>query len=67
MGASWIPAGFDWHDVDSYFRPNAIGAYSFDANNNVNFNKIDRLFDVAIVMDCSQCPVNPQLAPVFVK
>jgi len=60
-------SGFDWHDVDSYFRPNAIGSYSFDANNNVVFNKIDRLFDVAIMMDCSQCPLHPQLAPVFVK
>ena len=23
-------SGFDWHDVESYFRPNAIGNYSFD-------------------------------------
>lgn len=60
-------SGFDWHDVDSYFRPNAIGNYSFDANNNVVFNKIERLFDVAIMMDCSQCPLHPQLAPVFAK
>jgi hypothetical protein len=60
-------SGFDWHDTDSYFRPNALGAYSFDASNNVVFNKLDRLFDVAIVMDCSQCPIHPQLAPTFVK
>lgn len=58
-------SGLDWHDVDSYFRPNAIGKYSFDAQNRVNFNTIQRLFDVAIIMDCSQCPVHPQLAPVF--
>lgn len=58
-------SGFDWHDVDSYFRPNAIGAYSFGANNVVSFNKLDRLFDVAIVMDCSQCPLHPQLKSVF--
>src|SRR6201994_806369 len=60
-------SGFDWHDVESYFRPNAIGSYSFDANNNITFNKLDRLFDVALVMDCSQCPIHPQLAPTFVK
>jgi len=60
-------SGFDWHDVDSYFRPNAVGSYSFAAGNTVVFNKLDRLFDVAIVMDCSQCPIHPQLAPVFVK
>jgi hypothetical protein len=58
-------SGFDWHDVDSYFRPNGIGTYSFDANNNVVFNKLDRLFDAAILMDCSQCPVHPQLKSVF--
>jgi hypothetical protein len=60
-------SGSDWHDVGSYFRPNAIGQYSFDANNNVVFNKIDRLFDLAIMMDCSQCPVHPQLKTVFVE
>jgi hypothetical protein len=60
-------SGSDWHDVASYFRPNAIGQYSFDQHNNVVFNKIDRLFDLAIMMDCSQCPVHPQLSPVFVR
>src|SRR4051812_34290695 len=58
-------SGFDWHDVDSYFRPNGIGKYSFDAQNNVNFNKLDKLFDVAVMMDCSQCPLHPQLKGVF--
>jgi Domain of unknown function (DUF4886) len=60
-------SGSDWHDVASYFRPNAIGQYTFDANNNVVFNKIDRLFDLAIMMDCSQCPVHPQLKTVFTE
>jgi hypothetical protein len=58
-------SGADWHDVESYFRPNAIGTYSFDANNNIVFNKLDRLFDLAIMMDCSQCPIHPQLKSVF--
>jgi hypothetical protein len=58
-------SGFDWHDVDSYFRPNAVSAYSFDSRNNIVFNKVDRLFDVAIMMDCSQCPIHPQLKSVF--
>jgi hypothetical protein len=60
-------SGADWHDVESYFRPNAIGTYSFDANNNVVFNKIDKLFDIAIMMDCSQCPIHPQLKSVFTE
>src|SRR5262245_40339919 len=58
-------SGFDWHDVDSYFRPNGLGKYSFDPQNNVVFNKIDRLFDLAVMMDCSQCPLHPQLKGVF--
>jgi hypothetical protein len=60
-------SGADWHDVGSYFRPDAIGRYSFDANNNIVFNKIDRLFDVAIMMDCSQCPIHPELKSVFAE
>ena len=60
-------SGADWHDVESYFRPNALGTYSFDANNNVVFNKLDRLFDLAIMMDCSQCPIHPQLKSVFAE
>jgi len=60
-------SGFDWHDVASYFRPNAIGNYSFDEQNNVVFNKLDKLFDVAIMMDCSQCPIHPTLKSVFTE
>jgi hypothetical protein len=60
-------SGFDWHDVESYFRPNAIGSYSFDDQNNVVFNKRDKLFDVAIMMDCSQCPIHPKLKTVFTE
>jgi hypothetical protein len=60
-------SGFDWHDVESYFRPNAVGSYSFDEQNNIVFNKLDRLFDVAILMDCSQCPIHPKLKTVFTE
>jgi hypothetical protein len=60
-------SGADWHDVDSYFRPDALGRYSFDRSNNVVFNKLDNdhLFDLAIMMDCSQCPIHPQLQATF--
>ncbi len=60
-------SGFDWHDVESYFRPNAIGNYSFDEHNNIIFNKLDKLFDVAVMMDCSQCPIHPQLKDKFTE
>ena len=59
-------SGFGWHDVGSYFRPDAIGTYSFDEHNNVVFNeKTDKPFDLAIMMDCSQCPIHPQLQANF--
>jgi hypothetical protein len=60
-------SGADWHDVESYFRPKAVGNYSFDASNNVVFNKLDKLFDVAVMMDCSQCPLHPQLKGIFTE
>jgi hypothetical protein len=60
-------SGFDWHDVEHYLRPNAIGRYSFDDNNVVVFNKPGQLFDVAVMMDCSQCPIHPTLKPVFTE
>jgi hypothetical protein len=58
-------SGFDWHDVESYFRPNAVGYYAFDDQNNVVFHKREKLYDVAVMMDCSQCPVHPKLKSVF--
>lgn len=58
-------SGIDWHDMESYLRPDAVGKYSFDASNNVVFNKLDKLFDGAVMMDCSQCPIHPQLKDIF--
>ena len=34
-------SGFDWHDMESYFRPNGIGKYSFVGDNEIRFNKFD--------------------------
>lgn len=58
-------SGFDWHDMESYFRPNAVGSYSFDDNNTVVFSKPGKIYDAVVMMDCSQCPIHPQLKPVF--
>jgi hypothetical protein len=60
-------SGLDWHDVDSYFRPDAVGSYVFDDKNNIIFNTDEKKYDAAVMMDCSQCPINPTLAPVFVR
>jgi len=59
-------SGFDWHDVEAYFRPNAIGKYSFAADNSVVFNpNSGPLFEVSVLMDCSQCPIHPTMKAVF--
>ncbi|MDE2364513.1 MAG: hypothetical protein KGM42_17690 [Hyphomicrobiales bacterium] len=59
-------SGFDWHDMESYFRPHAIGYYHFDKDNVIVFNRRNKPYDAVIMMDCSQCPIHPQLAKVFV-
>jgi len=58
-------SGLDWYDMDSLLRPNGLGRYSFVADNEIRFNKPGRQFDTAIMMDCSQCPVHPQLQAAF--
>ena len=58
-------SGLDWHDLESYFRPHAVGSYTFDQHNNIVFNTRSKPYDAVLMMDCSQCPIHPQLAPVF--
>jgi hypothetical protein len=58
-------SGLDWHDMESLLRPNGPGRYSFVGENEIRFNPPGRQFDTAIMMDCSQCPVHPQLQGAF--
>ena len=59
-------AGIDWHDLEAYLKPGSkVGWYSFVGDNEIVFNKPGRQFDTAIVMDCSQCPIHPQLKSTF--
>ncbi|MEQ1683349.1 MAG: DUF4886 domain-containing protein [Burkholderiaceae bacterium] len=60
-------SGINWHDLEAHFQPGGVGSYSFDGNNNVVFNTFDKPFDVAIIMDCSQCPIHPQLSKIFTE
>jgi hypothetical protein len=57
--------GLDWHDIESLLRPNGLGRYSFVGDNEIRFNPPGRQYDTVIMMDCSQCPVHPQLQAVF--
>ncbi|MCX7175011.1 MAG: hypothetical protein NT159_14055 [Proteobacteria bacterium] len=58
-------SGLDWHDMESLLRPNGLGRYSFIGDNEIRFNQAGRQFDTAIMMDCSQCPIHPQLQGAF--
>jgi len=58
-------SGLDWHDVASYLQPGGIGKYSFVPGNKIIFNPPGRQFDAVIMMDCSQCPIHPQLEGAF--
>src|SRR5215813_6340510 len=60
-------SNLQWHDVESYFRPNGIGSFFFDENNNIIPTKREKLYDAAVLMDCSQCPIHPQLKSVFTE
>jgi hypothetical protein len=58
-------SGLDWHDMESLLRPGGLGRYSFVGDNEIRFNAPDRAYDTVIMMDCSQCPVHPQLQGAF--
>ena len=59
-------SGLNWHDMESYFKPGSgMASYSFTPDNKVVFYKLEKLFDVVIMNDCSQCPVHPQLKDAF--
>lgn len=58
-------SGIDWHDMESYLAPGRIGRYSFVGDNQIRFNPPEKMFDAVMFMDCSQCPIHPQLGSVF--
>ena len=58
-------SGLNWHDVAAHFKPDGVASYSFVGDNEVRFNSFDKPFDAVLMMDCSQCPVHPQLRTKF--
>jgi hypothetical protein len=58
-------SGMDWHDLPSLLRADGIGRYSFVGDNEIRFNPPGRQFDTVVMMDCSQCPIHPQLQGAF--
>ena len=60
-------SGLNWHDVESLFSTDGMASYSFGKNNIVTMNTRNKKFDAAIMMDCSQCPIHPQLKQFFTE
>jgi hypothetical protein len=58
-------SGLDWHDMESYFRPHAVGSYSVDASNSIVFNTRKKYYDAVVMTDCGLWPIHPKLAPSF--
>lgn len=65
VSATISGSGINWHDLESHFKPNGVGSYSFNSKNEVVFNTFTKPFDVVLMMDCSQCPIHPRLRSVF--
>jgi hypothetical protein len=58
-------SGLDWHDMEAYFHPNAIGRYAFNEDNTVSFSTAPPHFDAVVMMDSSQGPIHPKLQESF--
>jgi hypothetical protein len=59
-------SGMDWHDLDGYLRPGSkMGWYSFVGDNEIRINPPGRQYDTVVLMDCSQCPIHPELKKIF--
>lgn len=65
VSATISGSGINWHDVAAHFKPGGVASYSFVGDNEVRFNTFDKPFDAVMMMDCSQCPIHPQLQAVF--
>ena len=57
-------SSLSWHDVGSYINNPNIGSFSISSNNVLS--KYDfKGFDMAIMQDCSQCPIHPERKSLF--
>lgn len=60
-------SGLNWHDLEALLSSDGMASYSFAANNTVVMNTRNKKFDAVVMMDCSQCPVHPQLKSLFAE
>ena len=51
--------------LESVVGGDRFGRYSFVGDNEIRFNPPGRQYDTTLMMDCSQCPIHPQLKDAF--
>jgi len=57
-------SSLEWHDVESYVANERIGSFSITSKN--KYKKYDpEKYDLAIMMDCSQCPIHEDRKELF--
>ncbi len=57
-------SSLSWHDVNSYIKNPNIGSFSINPKNVLNEYDF-KGFDLAIMQDCSQCPIHPERKDLF--
>ena len=57
-------SSLEWHDVESYVTNEKIGSFSITTSN--KYKKYDpENYDLAVMMDCSQCPIHEDRRDLF--
>ena len=57
-------SSLEWHDVESYVTNEKIGSFSITSSN--KYKKYDpENYDLAVMMDCSQCPIHEDRRDLF--
>jgi len=59
-------SSLSWHDVNSYINNPNMGSFSISSKNVLNKYKFTG-YKMAIMQDCSQCPIHPQRKDLFHK
>tara|TARA_B100000700_G_scaffold42626_1_gene43780 strand:- start:35381 stop:36181 length:801 start_codon:yes stop_codon:yes gene_type:complete len=57
-------SSLSWHDVGSYIKNPNLGSFSISSKNILKKYDFEG-FDMAIMQDCSQCPIHPERKDLF--
>ena len=57
-------SSLEWHDVESYVTNERIGSFSITSNNKYKKYQPEK-YQLAIMMDCSQCPIHEDRKDLF--